>query len=188
MKHRQLRAVSCKVGRRCAQHAPVRLEQRQRHHAGLPRLAEAQRDVDGFPIDVGQAVRQLQLQAYARVPFLERVQPRQHDVAAEVGRHRDLQLALDRVLSRAHFRLGVAQAVQQRSATGQQAFAGHRQAHAARRAHEQRRAEVRLQPFEARAGDGRRYIQQARGRGQAALLGRGHEKFEIAQVHFSNKF
>jgi hypothetical protein len=46
------------------------------------------------------------------VTRLEIVQPGQHRVAPEVGRHRDLQLALGAVLARAQLLLGLAQAIQ----------------------------------------------------------------------------
>jgi hypothetical protein len=139
----------------------------------------------GTPIDVGQAVGQLQAQPDARVACLKFVQPGQHHVAPEIGRHRDLQLAFNVVLAGAHLAhlfLRFAQSIQQSFTAPEQALAGQRQAHAARAADEQRRAKVRFQPFQTGAGNRRRGLQQARGGRQAALLGGGDKGFKILQV------
>ena len=85
--------MRCQIGRGGAQHAPVFGSQRQRHQAGILRLAVAKGGIHRFAVNIGHAVRQLQTDVDGRVQRLEGIEPGQQHIAPQVRRRSQLQCA-----------------------------------------------------------------------------------------------
>ena len=81
------------IVRRGYQHAAIAGYERQRDLRTARRLAVTKRNIDRGAQQVAVAVGQVQAQGECWMLALKGVEPGQHDMAAEVGRQGDLQLA-----------------------------------------------------------------------------------------------
>ena len=175
-------AALLQIGGRGAEHAAVRVRQRQGHQAGILRPAIAKCRVHRLAVDIGRAVGQVQAQIHACVLALELVQPGHEHVAAQVGGGGQLQRAAQSGLAASQLVAHLAQAGQRGAAVLQKQLALLREPQAARGAHEQGHAQLCLQPLERCAGRSRRQVQGTRrGREAAAVCG-AHEDIQVLQA------
>ena len=111
-------AMAGQIIRRGAQHAPAVGGQRQRHQAGIRRLAKADGQVHRLAVHIAQPVGYAQAQLHIGVLLLKLVEPAQRQVAAKIRWHRQVQRIAQQRAFRVQRGAGLLVGVQQLAGVG----------------------------------------------------------------------